>query len=205
MGREALSVGEFGSITALLRRHQAGDFAARDELFRRLALRMQPIARRLMGQEPTGHTLQPTALINEAVARLMSQDVLAAAPNRTYLFGAAARAMHQVLTDHARTARAEKRGGQMTRVPLTAETRVAEHVPSFDLIELSDAIEALGAVHERSAHVVTLRYLAGYTVPEIAELLGVAVSTVESDWRFARAWLLRQLTPEENSGTRQGD
>ncbi len=200
-----MSTAELGSITALLRRHQSGDPDARDELFGRLALRMHPVARRLMGQEPAGHTLQPTALVNEAVARLMGQDTLAAAPNRAYLFGAAARAMRQVLADHARADRSEKRGGQMTRVPLTAEARVAGQVPSFDLVELSDAIEALGAAHERAAHVVTLRYLAGYTVAEIADMLGVAVSTVESDWRFARAWLLRQLTTEENSESDQGN
>lgn len=186
-----MSEPEVGSITATLKRFQSGDAAARNELLARLAVQMQPIARRLMGQEAVGHTLQPTALVNEAVARLIDQNVLGAAPNRAYLFGVAARAMRQILVDHARADGAEKRGGAAQRVPLAEVPQ--NPTAAFGLIELNDAIEALSVVNERAGHVVTLRYLAGYTMPEVANVLGVAVSTAEADWRFARAWLLRAL------------
>ena len=195
---------EPGSITGLLRRYQGGEAAARDELLVRLCHQMRPTAGRLMGQEAADHTLQPTALVNEAAARLITQEALGAAPNRAYLFGAAARAMRQVLVDHAREAAARKRGGELTRQPLTDGTRVADQFPAFGLVEIGDAIEALAAAHERASHVVTLRYFAGYTVPEVAEMLGVAVSTVEADWRLARAWLLRELSGGNSSGTDQG-
>lgn len=199
-----MSEPEVGSITAALKRLQCGDDGARNELLARLAVQMQPIARRLMGQEAVGHTLQPTALVNEAVTRIIDQNVLATAPNRAYLFGVAARAMRQVLLDHARAEGAEKRGGAAQRVPLT-DVPQANPELAFGLIELNDAIEALSVVNERAGHVVTLRYLAGYTAPEVASALGVALSTVEADWRFARAWLLRALDArEKKSDSDQG-
>lgn len=181
-----------GSITALLDRLRAGETPARGELLQRLALHMHPIACRLMGVEPAGHTLQPTALVNEAVARLLTQEVMAAAPNRAYLFAAAARAMRQVLVDHARAEGSDKRGGGRTREPLREDAQATEE-SGYGLVEIGEAIDALATVYPRAADVVTLRYLAGHTVPEVAAELGLSVGTVEADWRFARAWLLAQL------------
>lgn len=194
---------EPGSITTLLDRLRAGDAPARGDLLRRLALHMHPIACRLMGVEPVGHTLQPTALVNEAVARLLTQEVMAAAPNRAYLFAAAARAMRQVLVDHSRADGADKRGGGMTRRPLTGDAQPTEE-RGYGLVEIGEAIDALATVHPRAADVVTLRYLAGHTVPQVAAELGLSESTVEADWRFARAWLLRELTGGKNSDSDQG-
>lgn len=193
-----------GSITALLRRLNGGDDEARRELLIRLAFQMQPIARGLMGREAAGHTLQPTALVNEALVRLVQQGALTAATNRAYLYGAAANAMRQVLVDHARAEGAQKRGGELARVPLADLAQVAAEPTSFGLVELNDAIEELAKVHQRASHVVTLRFLAGYGMSEIAEALGVALSTAETDWRFARAWLLRALSGEKKSDSDQG-
>jgi RNA polymerase sigma factor (TIGR02999 family) len=194
---------EPGSITALLDRLRAGDAPARGELLRRLALHMHPIACRLMGVEPAGHTLQPTALVNEAVARLLTQEAMTAAPSRAYLFAAAARAMRQVLVDHARAEGADKRGGGMTRLPLSDDGPPAEE-RGYGLVEVGEAIDALARVFPRAADVVTLRYLAGHTVPEVAAELGLSESTVEADWRLARAWLLRALEGRKKSDSDQG-
>jgi RNA polymerase sigma factor (TIGR02999 family) len=194
---------EPGSITALLDRLRAGEAPARGELLRRLALHMHPIACRLMGVEPAGHTLQPTALVNEAVARLLTQEAIAAAPTRAYLFAAAARTMRQVLVDHARAEGADKRGGDWVRVPLT-EGGVPAEERGYGLVEISEAIDALSTVFPRAADVVTLRYFAGHTVSEVSAELGLSESTVEADWRLARAWLLRALVGDQKIPPDQG-
>jgi RNA polymerase sigma factor (TIGR02999 family) len=153
---------------------------------------LHQVAVGLMNEEPAGHTLQPTALLHEAFARLFRADVFRQAPNRAYLFGAAGRAMRQVLVEHARRRKAEKHGGRQNRLPLDAVLLYFEE-QRLDVEALHEALDRLAALNERQSVVVTLRFFCGFTVPEVAAQLGVSTFTVENDFRIARAWLRRQL------------
>jgi RNA polymerase sigma factor (TIGR02999 family) len=179
-------------VTTLLEAIRTGDDRARGRLVDLVYDRLRRMAGGLMRQERPNHTLQPTALLHEALVQLFDAEVLARAPNRAYLFGAAARAMREVLAAHARRRAADKRGGRRERLPLDA---VLDHFEEqrVDVVALHEALDRLAAFHERQSHVVTLRFFAGCTVPEVADRLGVSVGTVESDFRLARAWLRRQL------------
>jgi RNA polymerase sigma factor (TIGR02999 family) len=144
----------------------------------------------LMRRQGPGHTLQPTALVNEAYLRLAQGD--ARWDGRAHFFGAAARAMRQVLIAHARRHAAEKRhGGE--RVTF-ADIDVEHPEPALDLIGLDQALHALSCVDERFTRVLELRYFAGCTLPEIAELTGRSLATVKRDWAYARAWLHDYMT-----------
>jgi RNA polymerase sigma factor (TIGR02999 family) len=179
-------------VTTLLEEIRAGNPAARTRLTERIYRELHQVAERLMNDEPAGHTLQPTALLHEAFARLLADGVLRQAPNRAYLFGAAAQAMREVLVDHARRRNAAKRGGHRRRQPLDSLLAHYEE-QNIDVIALHEALEELAALHERQCQVVTRRFFGGCTVAEIAEQLGVSVSTVEADFRIARAWLHDRL------------
>jgi RNA polymerase sigma factor (TIGR02999 family) len=179
-------------VTALLREIRAGDRRARDRLVERVYGELRRVAAGLMRGEPADHSLQPTALVHEALASLFQAETLRRAPNRAYLFGAAARAMREILVDHARRRRAEKRGGGQRRLPLDAVLLYFEE-QQVDVVGLHEALDRLAALNERQSQVVTLRFFGGFTVAEVAEQLGVSVSTVESDFRIARAWLRQQL------------
>jgi RNA polymerase sigma factor (TIGR02999 family) len=180
-------------VTTLLEAIRAGDGGAREALVERVYQELHRVASGLMREEPPGHSLQPTALLHEAFGRLLRDDVLGRAPNRAYLFGAAARAMRQILVDHARRRKAEKRGGERGRLSLDAVLLSFEE-RHLDVVALHEALERLAGLHERQSQVVTLRFFGGLTVEEIAGQLGVSVSTVESDFRIARAWLRQQLS-----------
>ncbi|MGL4553341.1 MAG: ECF-type sigma factor [Gemmataceae bacterium] len=181
-------------LTTLLDAVRGGDPAARGRLVERVYGELHRVAAGLMSREAAGHSLQPTALLHEAFDRLLTGAVLERATSRAYLFGAAARAMRQVLVDHARARRAEKRGGARDRRPLD-DVLVAFEGRDLDVIELHEALDALAGFSPRQADVVTLRYFGGLSVPDAAAQLGVSVSTVESDFRLARAWLRRRLSP----------
>ena len=160
--------------------------AAYDEL-RRLAGGM-------MRRERGDHTLQATALVNEAALRMLGQNALATSGNRAYFFGAMATAMRRVLVDHARARSARRRGGgDYQRHGLDYAVEEIELDAQVDLVALNDALDRLEALSERQSRIVTLRFFGGMSVPEIAEHLDVSVSTVEKDWRLARVWLHRQL------------
>jgi RNA polymerase sigma factor (TIGR02999 family) len=181
-----------GELTALIDAARAGESVAREKIARAVYGELRRMAGDLMRRERPDHTLQPSALVNEAMLRLLEGDVLASAPNRRYLFAAAAQAMRQALVDHARKRDAAKRDGGRGRVPLDA---VLAHFEErrLDILALNDAIDRLIALSERQGLVVVLRFFAGLSVPEVAESLGVSVATVEGDWRVARAWLSGQL------------
>jgi len=180
-----------GQITLLLTRSQRGDRDATDALLPLVYDELHALAQSYFRSQPSGHTLQPTALVNEACVRLLGRDG-AAWNDRAHFFAVAASAMRQILVNHAQAKRAAKRGGGRARVTL-ADTDAVSHPPAVDLIDLDDALGELQREHERMARVVELRYFGGLTVPEAAEALGVSRSTVEADWRFARAWLLDRL------------
>lgn len=182
-------------ITRLLEEVRQGTAGAGPELIERIypALRQQAAA--LMRRERTGHTLQPTALVHEALVKLVEGDVLGKAANGAELLRAARAFMRYVLVSHARARKAEKRGGGAGRVPLDeALDRLTEE--GLDVVSLHDAVEQLAARYERSGQVVTLRFFLGFTMEEIAGHLGVSLGTVENEFRFARAWLRQRLAPE---------
>ncbi len=151
---------------------------------------LRRMARREMAGERAGHTLDPTALANETYLRLADSHGVTER-GRTYLLGAAARAMRRVLIDHARSRGRQKRGGDLRRVTLKAANEPAEL--AAELLEIDDALERLAELAPRQALVVEARYFGGMTVEETAALLDVSPRTLKSDWAFARAWMNRSM------------
>lgn len=147
----------------------------------------------LRSQRP-GHTLQPTALLNEAYIKMAGAEPQDWS-GRTHFFATAAAIMRNILVDHARSRQAEKRGGGVTPVPLDLAVDRAAEKPA-DLIALDDALKALASHDERKARVLELRYFAGLSVEETAETMGLSVATVGREARFAAAWLRRELLGE---------
>jgi RNA polymerase sigma factor (TIGR02999 family) len=146
----------------------------------------------MMRRERPDHTLSPTAVVHEAVIRLLGDGVFNKAADRTFLFASAARAMREVLIEHARRRAADRHGGGRRRVPLDAAVDYFEG-QRLDLVAVHEALDRLAERDDRQAQVMTLRYFGGMTVAEVAEALGVSIVTVERDWRLARAWLVGQL------------
>ena len=170
------------------------DTSQRDELAKQVYPELHSLAEALMRRERAGHTLQPTALVNEAWVKLVDGDKVEFT-GRAHFFGIAARCMRQVLVDHARGRAAEKRGGGLQRVTLDEGMWSGED-PDIELIALDDALEKLGALDARAARVAEMRLFAGMTIPEIAIELDVSSRTVDGDWATARLWLSRELAAE---------
>jgi RNA polymerase sigma-70 factor (ECF subfamily) len=183
-------------LTLILGRARAGDEEARSELLALIYDELRQVASRLMRRERPDHTLSPTAVVNEAVIRLLGEEVFDKASDRSFLFASAARAMREVLIDHARRRGAGRRGGGRRRVPLDLVVDYFE-AQDLDIVGVHEALDRLAERDERQAQVMTLRYFGGMTVEEVASALGVSVVTVERDWRVARAWLVGQLGGSE--------
>jgi RNA polymerase sigma-70 factor (ECF subfamily) len=152
---------------------------------------LRQLARRYMSRERPGHTLQTTALVNEAYLRLVDQREVRW-QNRAHFFGIAARMMRRILIDHARRKRFEKRGGGAAHVALD-EAAVVSDERAAELVALDEALAVLSKVDERKGRVVELRYFGGLSVEETAEVLHVSPDTVTRDWRRAKAFLRREL------------
>ena len=178
-----------GDVTRLLREWGAGDRSAVDRLLPIVYDELHRLASGYLKRERTGHTLQSTALVNEAWMRLADQS--APWQNRAHFLGVAAQAMRRILVDHARRRAAQKRGGQDARVTLADVS--APGGREVDLVLLDEALERLAALDERQAKMVTMRFFAGLSVEETAEALGVSEKTVKRDWAAAKAWLHREL------------
>jgi RNA polymerase sigma factor (TIGR02999 family) len=160
---------------------------------------LRRVAGQYLARERRNHTLQPTALVNEAWLRLQNERGVEW-QGRTHGLALGAQAMRRLLMDHGRRQKREKRGGGVQPVSLD-ELLVAGgtgEVPVEDLLTLEDALGRLEAVDERAAQVVTLKFFSGMSTPEIAEHLGVSARTVEGDWTHARAWLKRELSNEKS-------
>jgi RNA polymerase sigma factor (TIGR02999 family) len=153
---------------------------------------LRKIAAGYLRRERAGHTLQPTAMVNEAYLRLVPQRGLAW-ENRAHFFGIAARMMRRVLVDHARRRRAAKRGDDAPAISLTNVAEPAPAVDQVDLLGLHDALTALARLDARQAELVEMRYFGGLTIDEIADCLDVSPATVKREWATARAWLRRRL------------
>jgi len=180
--------------TDILQRIDRDDDAAAVELFPIVYDELRRLAGIYMVREPSGHTLQPTALIHEAYFKLITGDE--SFESHAHFVGVAARAMRQVLVDHARRRKADKRGGAWMRITLDQADSDANVSPD-ELLALHEAIERLAEKHERLARAVELRYFGGLTIRETAAVLGVSDKTIEGDWTLARAWLARALAPDD--------
>jgi RNA polymerase sigma-70 factor, ECF subfamily len=178
-------------VTALLLAWGAGEQQALDQLLPLVHDELRRVARRHMAGERAGHTLQPTALVNEAYLTLVDLKRIQW-QNRAHFFAMAARLMRRVLMDAARVRGYQKRGGGVERVTFI-ESRSPAKEPEYELIALDDALETLAKLHERKSRVVELRYFAGLTVEETAEALGVSRLTVLRDWQFSKDWLKREI------------
>ncbi len=164
-----------------------------EELFELLYPELRRMAGKFMAEERKNHTLQPTALVHEAYLRLVDQNQIGWR-GRGHFFAVGARVMRHILVDHARAHGRAKRGGAWRRVTLSDAIPAMEGGLKQDqLLAVDQALERLAALDQREAHVVELRFFAGLTVSEIADLLGVSKRTIEADWTHARAWLLREL------------
>jgi RNA polymerase sigma-70 factor (ECF subfamily) len=184
-----------GDATRLLRLAHGADPEGQRALFALLFQELHGLAGRAMAREDDGHTLQPTALLNEVWLRLFASDTHEFEDRRHFLT-VAAKVMRQVLVDHARAKQRIKRGGAWRRVELDdPEAAAARGLPAdgLDLVELDAALEELRVAAPRPAQVVELRFFGGLEVEEVAAVLGASISTVAREWRFARAWLLDRL------------
>ena len=179
------------SISLLLQRWSNGDSGAFEQLMPLVYGELRRMARRYMGQQPSSHTLQATALIHEAYLRLAGQEKKRW-ENRAHFFGVAAQAMRHILVDYARARNTGKRGGEAHTVSLE-EAAIVSKERAAELVALDDALAELARLSPRQARVVELRYFGGLSVEETAEVLKVSVDTVTRDWRQAKAWLHREL------------
>ena len=181
-------------ITALLHRLRDGEQSALDELLPLVYGELHRIARSFMRRQPPGHTLQPTALVNEAFIKLF-EDGKPQLADRAHFLALMARVMRQVLVDHARAIGAAKRGGGEARVPWDTNIEVkADGVAErMKLLELHDALDALARENRTLAEVIEMHYFGGMTAEEAAVAVGRSVHVVRHDLRLARAWLRREL------------
>lgn len=181
-----------GDVTRLLERWGRGDRGALKELMPLVYGELHRLAHRYLRNERTGHTLQPTALVNEAYLRLAGVREMRV-ENRTHFYGAAANVMRRVLVDYARQKKAVKRGGDDPPIlPLDDAVDVAVDM-HLDMVALDEALTRLAAISPVRAQVVELRYFGGLSVEETAAYLGISPATVKRHWSFARAWLFRAL------------
>jgi RNA polymerase sigma factor (TIGR02999 family) len=180
-----------GDVTQLLRAWSDGEQGALERLIPLVEVELRRLARMYMAHERRAHTLQPTALVNEAFLRLTGAQHVRW-QDRAHFLGISARLMRRVLVDHARSRGYRKRGGGAQLVTLN-EGLVAAPEPAVDVVALDRALEKLAAVDPRKSRVIELRFFGGLSVEEAAEVLHVSSDTVKRDWRLAKLWLLSAL------------
>ena len=182
-------------VTGLLRAWSAGDQQALDRLTSIVYGDLHRLAHRYMTRERTGHTLQTTALINEVFMRLVNTAGVSW-HDRAHFFALCALLMRRVLTDHARAQQTLKRGGGAKALNFEESLAIGAR-PRTDLVALSEALDQLAKLDPRKARVVELRFYGGLSVEDSAEVLKVSPETVMRDWRLAKAWLWRELKPDQ--------
>ncbi len=191
-----MSASDRDELTRLLQAAGGGAQDAVNQLLPRVYDELRQLAATCMAAERPGVTLQATALVHEAYLRLVQQETVGFA-GRAQFFAAAATVMRRILVDHARARRREKRGGDAVKVTLDEALAVFNRA-AVDVSELDEALTALAAIDPRKARFVELRFFAGVSMEDAAQMLGVTQRTAERDWRFARAWLRDRLEPSEN-------
>lgn len=180
-------------ITILLREWNEGRGEAIDRLLPLVYNELHKQARRYLRRERQGHTLQTTALINEAYIKLIGQNNVEW-ESRDHFFAIAAKMMRRILVDHARTKHREKRGGNDVKLPLDDAIHIAVDERDVDLIALDEALNRLEKLDEQQARIVELRYFSGLSLEQTAEALKISRATTARDWAMAKAWLHRELT-----------
>ena len=179
-------------VTQLLVAWGNGNQEARDELMPLVYEELRHLAHRYMGRERAGHTLQTSALVNEAYLRLIDQNDVHW-QNRAHFFGIAAQMMRRILVDYARKRRYDKRGGDARTVPLD-DAMIVSDERAADVVALDDALKSLAELDPRKSQIVELRFFGGLSIEETAEVLAVSPGTVMRDWTLAKAWLRREMT-----------
>src|SRR5215468_107030 len=180
------------NVTQLLVDWSRGDRTALDKLMPLVHSELRRLAANYLRRERQNHTLQPTALVNEAYLKLVDQRS-AKWQSRAQFFGVAAQLMRRILVDHAREHQAAKRGGvDQQRLSITSAEGLARK-PNIDLLALNEALDELAAMDQQQSRIVELKFFGGLSIEETAEVLGIGHATVERDWKLARAWLRRQL------------
>jgi RNA polymerase sigma factor (TIGR02999 family) len=180
------------NVTDLLQAVNSGSQSARDELMDRLYGELRKLANSYLRDERRDHTLQPTALVHEVYLKLVGQPDIHWR-NREHFIAVAATMMRRVLIDHARGHNRDKRGGGLIRVALGEADSITNHNP-IDFVALDMALEKLAKDYPQEGEIVELRFFGGLSIADTARLLKVSESTVERDWRFARAWLMREMS-----------
>ena len=184
---------EAGEVTRLLRAAREGDEHALEGVIQALYQELRRLASAYMARERGGHTLQPTALVNEACIRLLGQDANSW-NDRQHFFACAAQQMRRVLLDHARARKAQKRGGDELFEVSGSEPAATQSLTVTDMIALDEALNLLAEQDPRQCRIVELRYFAGFSEEEIADIMKIGVRTVRRDWAHAKATLARHLT-----------
>jgi RNA polymerase sigma factor (TIGR02999 family) len=181
-------------VTVLLRAWEQGDQTALDALLPAVYGELHRQAERYMRGQSAGHTLQATALVNEAYLRLVDQRETEWT-SRAHFFGVAAKAMRSILVDHARARQAAKRGSGAARLTLGQVGDVADRKAEVDVLDLNEALQRLAELDPEKGRLVELRYFGGLSIEEAAEVLGISPATLKRQWSTARAWLRRELRP----------
>jgi RNA polymerase sigma factor (TIGR02999 family) len=189
-------------VTRILSAVEQGHPTTPDELLPLVYDELRKLAKVRLAREKPGQTLQATALVHEAYLRLVDGDQARRWESRAHFFAAAAEAMRRILVDNARRKRRPKHGGDLRRIDLDGSALIEDAPPSDDLIALDEALTRLSAEEPVKAKLVQLRYFAGLTVPQAAELLGLSTATAERYWTYARTWLYCALKDPGSAGDR---
>ena len=190
-------------VTRILSAIGQGDRHATGQLLPLIYEELRRLAARRLAQEPPGQTLQATALVHEAYLRLVGGAPAAVWENRGHFFAAAAEAMRRILVENARRKRRSKHGGRCARVAIDEANLICE-VPSEDLLALDEALDRLAAEDARKARLVQLRFFAGLDLEAAAEVLGISAATAKRDWRYAKAFLRREMGSRDESADATG-
>ena len=180
------------NITQLLVRWHEGDQSAFDRLMPLVYDELHKLARNYLRRENRNRTVEPTALVHDAYVKLVNQSGVSW-QNRAHFFGMAAKLMRNILVDYARLNLAAKRGGGQFRVSISKAERIGT-TRDVDLMALDDALKMLATTHPEHSRVVELRFFGGLTIEETAEVLCLSHATIEREWKYARAWLRRELS-----------
>ena len=186
-------------ITRLLQQIDGGNSLAANELLPLVYDQLRLLAAQKLRHESPGQTLQGTALVHEAYVKLVAGDQQASFANRRHFFSAAAEAMRRILVDNARRKKSVKHGGELERHPLVDQAQPMPEIAADELLAVHEALEQLNAEDPQKAELVKLRYFAGLTLPEVAEVLGISRATASRHWTYARAWLFDAIFGDDDT------